>query len=495
MTDIKRTLAGLPFLVAALGVVFIVLLRGAVPFPLVNDHAYFLPASWWFAEGGRLANPWMQPGFDQTFNWHGFLQPWLVGELARVGGGGWTGVYFAIDLLAALTIVTVAVAARVLGVSPLRSTGLVLVAIALMLDARSRPEVLATLETVIVILLACDLITRFPVSRWHAAAIGALCAALGLTHPVVAVFVCLAVATMLVVLFFEHHAPLRTVFGLSATMGVACALTLLVLFVVVFDGRVAVWLDGMAWAGKITLARTDTDGFLRYYLANRFLPGFALVLIPAGLTVWALLRPSDSSRAAFARWLLLVLIGAAFAYLLYRFALRIPATYYNVTGLLVAICLVATIAPLTRRARLLSDAILGVLATGALAGILLWGVQTVEERPLVAPSRAELATSLLADHTVGRRLCADTAAIAALDTPATARAVTIALRLADAPAPPDPSTCDVFYALQSQSAKEPPTPVPGFALERVVYHPSLLAKIGLRPSHFGFARWISDQTK
>jgi len=131
---------------------------------------------------------------------------------------------------------------------------------------------------------------------------------LALTHPVAAVFVCLAVAGTLVVLSVEHRPPVGRLLGLPAVMGVAFAMTLLALFVFVFDDRVSVWLDGMARAGAITFARTDTTGVARYYLANRFLPGFAVVLVPALLALWALRTPPAASRAVWPRRVVLVVI-------------------------------------------------------------------------------------------------------------------------------------------------------------------------------------------
>jgi hypothetical protein len=374
-------------------------------------------------------------------------------------------------------------------VSPLRATALVLITVAVMLDARSRPEVLATLETVFLVYAIHGLLLRSP---WRAAGVGVLCAALFTTHPLVAVFACFAVAVVLGVLIIERR-PLGAILNLLIAMAAGFALTLPLLFMLAANGQVAVWLDGMARAGKITLARTDTGGFLTYYLANRFLPAFLIALIPAGLTVWALLRPSQSSRAAPLRWALLLLVASVGAYLLYRFAFRIPATYYNVTGLLVATCLMVAIAPLSGKQRLATDAVFVVLAVGALAGTLLWTAQALDERALVAPSRTELAAAIGADQAAGRRICSDAAALAALDSPAIARDVAVSLRLAEAPAPPDPAACDVYYGLQSQGAKALAAPISGFMPERQKHQESLWTKAGMRPSHFGFVRWVSGR--
>lgn len=493
MNPTHRTFAGLPFWLAGLGALIVVLLRGAVPFALVSDHAYFLPASWWFASGGRLANPWMQPGFDRVLDWHGFVQPWLIGEGARLLGGGWTGVRLALDLTAAATILTVPFVARALGVTPWRAAVAVVVTVALMLDARSRPEVLATLETVLLVLLTRDFATTYPVAWGRAAAIGILCGLLALTHPVAAVFACLAVDGTLVVLSVERRPPVGRLLGLPAVMGVAFAATLAALFVFVFDDRISVWLDGMARAGAITFARTDTTGFARYYLANRFLPGFAVVLVPALLVLWALRTPPATVRSVWPRRVVLVVIGLAAAWMVQRFALRIPATYYNVTAILVAVVLIAAVAPLSGLARRVADLGVAVVGAGALAGTLVWTAQALEDLPAMARSRAELSAAVLADHAAGRRLCADAAALAAIDAPDVARAITVSIPLADGPKAPSPERCDVYYALQMQDGQTVAPPVAGFTADRSTRRGGLLGRIGLRPSHFGFTRWTADR--
>ena len=219
-------------------------------------------------------------------------------------------------------------------------------------------------------------------------------------------------------------------------MGLAYALTLALLFVLVFGDYGATWLEGVTRAGEITMARSDHDEFVRYYLANRFLPGLIIAFVAAALVIWALLRPEAASCAGTARWILLTLLGSASSYLAYRFALRIPATYYNATGFLVAVGLVAAVAPLPLRSRLVTDAAFGVLASGALAGALLWTVQMLAERPRIAASRASLAGAIHADYAAGRRLCADTAALAAIDSRDVARSLAVSIPIAAAPARP-----------------------------------------------------------
>ncbi|WP_237155598.1 hypothetical protein [Oryzibacter oryziterrae] len=484
----SRLTIAAPFIVAALGALLLVLLRGAVPFPLVSDNAYFLPASWWMAETGQLANPWLQPGFNEALNWHGFLQPWLVGGLSGLLGGGWTGTYGAINLLAALTVLSVALAARGLGLSPLRAAALVLVAIALMLDARSRPEVLATAQDVGLVWLAAGLARRFPQGLWHGAGIGALMAALAATHPAVAVFSGFAVAAFLAVEVLRRRPSPGSLAALALAMIAGFVLVAALLLAAVFGPAPLTWLTGLADAARITLARTDAQGLLRYFLANRFLPGFGLLALPLVAAAWSASLPPRFTHWRWLRVALALAIGLAGGFLLYRQALRIPATYYNFTGVLVALGLMAALRA-HGRWRWPVDAALMTLGLAALAGIGLWSAQALAERPLIAPSRLQLAQAVASDHAARRRICADAAVLAALDDPELARSVHLSLRLAQAPGAPDPALCDVHYQLQA-SGGSAATPVTGFLAADAAEQVSPFARLGLRPSHFGFTRWL-----
>jgi hypothetical protein len=82
--------------VAALGTLFL-LACSMAPFPLKDDQPYFLPPSFVVGSGEPLRNPWMEAGFNGKLNWHGFLQPWLVGKLASAFGAGWRGTYLALS--------------------------------------------------------------------------------------------------------------------------------------------------------------------------------------------------------------------------------------------------------------------------------------------------------------------------------------------------------------------------------------------------------------
>ncbi|NLH82015.1 MAG: hypothetical protein GX458_14385 [Phyllobacteriaceae bacterium] len=485
----KSATAAAPLLLAVAGGLLIVLLRGAVPFPLVSDHAYFLPASWWMAETGHLANPWMQGGFDRTFDWHGFLQPWLIGALARPLGGGWDGVRLALDLLAATTVVATALYARALGLSPLRAAAVVAVAIALMLDARSRPEVLATLETGAIVVLCVDLARRFPAAPARSALVGALLATLACTHPAAAVLVGFSLAAFLATLAIDRRPPLAVLAARIAAAAAGFVCTFAALVGLVFHGDAATWLAGIAEAGRITMARTDTTGLARYFLADRFLPGFGLFASVVIAGVWATSLPApDATSPMRLAWA--GLIGLVGALLLHRTAVRIPATYYNLTSVSIAASLVVA-APGRSRLRRLTDPAVFALGLAALAGIAVWTAQALVDRPRIAVSRADLAAAVAADLAAGRSVCAAAAALAAVDRPDLARRIAVSLRLAEAPAAPDPATCDVYYALRSADAAA--TPPPGFVVAQTsTIWTDVFSRLGLRPSHFGFARWVSQ---
>ena len=117
-------------LIVIAGVFCLVVVRTWSPFPATSDQAYFLPPSFVFAETGKLANPWLGENFSASLNWHGFLQPYVVGLIARALGGGWTAVYLAVNLLAGGTFLFVAVVLHRLKIGALETSCILLMTFA-----------------------------------------------------------------------------------------------------------------------------------------------------------------------------------------------------------------------------------------------------------------------------------------------------------------------------------------------------------------------------
>ncbi len=470
-------------------------LRSISPFPVANDHAYFLPPSFVAAAGGPLANPWMASGFDQRLDWHGFLQPWLVGLGARLCGGGWDGVHLAIDGLAAAVFVAVVVVAVRIGLSIGAVITVGLTALALLLDARSRPEVLATAETVLLVALyAGPGASRFA-SRGRAVLAGVVLGATLVTHPVVfgLAGLGLTAAAGIAVLRGELRLGAAVVVaGIAAAAAVAAvfALTHLALGIGPAD-----WFAGIRRAGQAVLERTDHGGFVKYQLANRFLPGAVLGFVLVGAVIVAARRglieagrvgPTAATAVA------AVLAGVA-GVVLYRFALRVPATYYNFSGVLVAVMLLALrLVPAAGWERRIGTATATALAAAAVVGVGVWTVQAAGERGAIGETRGELTTALRADLAAGRTICSDSAALAAVDDVAAARRLIVSIPLSDGPAPPDPARCEIYYRVQTQEGDASPPEVGGFRLDRDAYRRAAVVP-KVRPFHLGFARYTRDR--
>lgn len=465
-------------------VLILVALRAAAPFPATNDHAYFLPASFALAQGEHLANPWMPEGFNHALDWHGFLQPWLVGALAHALGGGWRDVYLATGVLAASSVVAAAHAALRLGFGAWRVCGVSLLALALMLDSRSRPETLATLETIVLVLLLAA--PRALASIPRAIGCGLVLASLLATHPVIFGLSGVGVAVFAGVALLDRAVPLRDVlrFALAATAAFLLAFPILAAFC--FDGALGDWIMGIVRAAALIVNRQDADGALRYLGANRFLPGLGLGLL--FLPIVAATAPEHRRPAA----ILLLLATPVYAFLVWRFAIRIPQSYYNFTGILVAAALIAGAATKAGSSgRLAANGVLATLALSACAGTCLWVAQSFMERSALLRTRETLAEAIAADRSAGLRICADTAALPALDDAALAHAVTTSIPFGGTPQPPDPQSCDVFYQLQSRSGEDWPLPVPGFKLaEQVRVAATAPTWLKGRPLHFAFARHV-----
>ncbi len=473
------------------GVLILVVVRTLAPFPATNDHAYFLPAAFAFSEGGPLANPWMPAGFNTALDWHGFLQPWLIGALARVFGGGWTPVYLANNLVAALTLLGAVYAAMRMRLGPWRTTAIALLTLALMLDSRSRPETLATLEIVALVLAFATPPPDAFASLWRAAATGLIFASLLATHPLLFGLTAVAFTMFAILAWTANPIPLARMALFVAVIAAAFTIGFAALATLCFPGTIADWFIGIRRAAALTVGRMDSEGFLHFYVANRFLPGIGLGLLFLPLGAAAMLR-NCGGRFARARALLVCAAALGFAALVWWFAVRVPPTYYNYTGLLAAGALVAC--SLTRGVavlRRLCDGVLALLALSSLAGGALWVVQSLQDRPAILATRAALAQAMAGDARRGLRLCADTAALPALDDPTLVRRVSVSIPFGGSPFPPVPAACNVFYELQTRGAEGAPQPVDGFRLQDDHTLPPEWS--GARPLHFGFARYVSER--
>ena len=492
-------------LIVITGVFFLVVVRTWSPFPATSDQAYFLPPSFVFAETGKLANPWLGENFSVSLNWHGFLQPYVVGLIARAFGGGWTAVYLAVNLLAGGTFFFVAVVLHRLKIGALETSCILLMTFALLLDFRARPELLATFETVVLFLVCAERPDTLLKRPARSILLGLILAALLATHPVIFGLSVLGLAIYIVqspTYVLSRAVILDLLRFASVTVAVfLCALLLLSHFC--FGGPIFDWVKGIRFQAGANAARSDFEGIAKYYLANRFLPGLGLgiiLLLALAHQAWLSIRPLSAGRLARGALLAFLLILAAVS--LFRLALRIPATYYNFSGSLVLVSLTSAVAiKASTKLACLKMATLITLGIAGLFGGGLWFIQALIDHSKIQPTARMLAADIDATRAQGLRTCSDAAALPALDNVN----IALSLRLCFDPQTgdrnelcssnsglvrePSSSECDVYFALQNQQNQTNPGAIPGFRLTVDRFSVGPLERFRLRPLHYGYARY------
>jgi hypothetical protein len=490
-------LVGLPVLFLMVGLVEILVVRTTVEFPMTLDHAFFLPASYFERNTGILNNPWRSPFPTEILNWHGFLQPALVANLSI--DGSWGATFLALNVLAALALSSVAAALFFRRIEPLQSAAILVVTLSLLLDYRARPEVLASVLALALLLLVSRPSRDFLSSRFAAAGSGAVLALLFCSHPAIFLLssagLAFAIALQLSRTREVQWAHLLRFIGIAV---VAALVVLLVCFGIVYKASPLVYLDGLAEHARLTASRSDTGFFQMMFVFNRFVPLLVLGLLLLPLACWSVLRPARSEgRSARLWWLTSAFIAVLSLLLLYRVAVRIPSTYYNFSGLLPALlvgcALLFAKAAVFHNGKIVWPAaihalVLGGLVAGSLGGQALWLQQNAAEGRAAIANRFALGEAMRSSVAEGRETCADLAAITASPSFEVTQKIQFLNPTGPAPRAPQSAQCEVYFAVAIDSADRQPPAVSGYrlTLDQFVGPEPMLP---VRPLDMRFARY------
>lgn len=242
------------------------------------------------------------------------------------------------------------------------------------------------------------------------------------------------------------------------------------------------------WLNPIGSGIFNWHGFIQQYLVGllSFRLGWSDVYF--GLNLFASLA-------------ILAVVYGVWALLLYRLAVRIPATYYNFSGLLAALTLVAASYFCVQetaiegtaldtffwsRARASATTILVLMALLCGAAQAIWIIQVVKEHGRSTTNALLLSRSLEEELRLNKRVCADSAALAATPDLQTAMAIRILPPWSVQEEKPPPAECDIYIQVQGQKNLTRPITPPGFALvmDRFNYDPGFIA---VRPLNLAFA--------
>lgn len=491
---LRLALAAMPWLALAAGLALVLGLRSINGFPINLDHGYFFPVAWSGRAAGVLDNVWMDVVGSGVFNWHGFLQPALVAALSP--GDTPSDIFLGLNLLAALTIGAAFLATRILRLGPIEATAIIVLCASVMLDARARPEVAATLATIALFTWVSRPGLPSRPAAADAAVIGFVGGLLVVTHPAIAL---LSAPMVALIAFARWSAPgwgHPSLLGFAAILLAIAAATIAAATIMVHGMTPALWLSGVLDHARAASGRYALGTIPHYYATSRFLPLLGLVVLCCGLGLSAYAaRAIGTDRAVPAR-LAAGLSAALAAGLFLWLAVRDPAFYYNFSGLCVGLLLASAAGSGIARGPRTGTAFraIAVVATGALlAGQALWLGQNLVERDAVAKTRSELAGWIASEHAAGHRICAQTAAMAAVADYAEVVRIEIMTPWSAAETEPSPAACDVFVEMQAQRNLAAPSAFPGFALVHDGFRRRSIPFLPLRPIHLGFGIHHADR--
>jgi hypothetical protein len=385
------------------------------PPPLQVDDSYFFLISYSWLNGLGFNNFWVNPIETTIFNWHGFLQPMLVGQLSpcnslRCVNAG----------LIALGVVYLAIWYVVVNSITsdrfLRWT-LYVIAVSLVLEYSARPELLASLELIFIVLL----FYFFPANRQfvvRAVGSGIAVGLAFLTAPHAGLSAGLGVAAATAYLRRNDRSPVN--FILEGLLALICALcTLAIILIFIYPHPWKDWIDGIITMAIRDTHRTDGSGFFRFYFLRRTLPLLGITLFTLAAIAGRAFKEMWQTRSPFFLTVFL-LVCATFLCLLYFSAIRIPLTYYNFTVLIPSIILVAVIyrnkiGTTEQYARLTFTSPLVVFAAACIFSQIIWTARWLNERPDHRRLFEGIASSVDQYLAENRRIAMDAPLIGAVD--------------------------------------------------------------------------------
>ena len=283
-----------------------------------GDALYFYPIYISFANNYELANPFMSPIQEGggPLTWHGWLQPMLLGQMARFIGGDFFGARFSEILIKYIGLFFFIISCNsVMDKNKfLVYCGLVIAYVAF--DSfLGRPELLSAL-----IILVWLYFYRLSTSWWSGAFLSGITLGLiAITQPTVA-------GLSMCMLFFWKLDTLSFNRKIILTMGVIVLLSLFIsisMTVIFYPYHMHDLLMGIMQHAALLKARGDTDKFLSYWFLSPTRPMHGLIIFVSVYIIGAgVLKKSYNFLTVLAFIMLLFII--------WYFSIRIPAANYNV---------------------------------------------------------------------------------------------------------------------------------------------------------------------
>ena len=286
-----------------------------IPIPS-GDAIYFYPIYLSVANNGALSNPLISPiaAGGGPLTWHGWLQPMLLGYATKLFGGGMSAALLSETIVKqiGLFIYLAAVWRTKKAGDLIAILGSVIIYVSLT-ASQGRPELLAS----VLLLGWWFLDARCANLHSRAVVAGVFVGLIGITQPTVAAISSgLFMVALLLTCSIGQALKVWVIANSCALLIVAATTSLFYPF------GILEWIDGLLRQAAFSAARTDKDGFFRYWILSRERPLHGIIVIVAAATLgWATLVHGIRSGAAIAYCLTMGFV--------WYVSVRIPATVYN----------------------------------------------------------------------------------------------------------------------------------------------------------------------
>jgi hypothetical protein len=356
---------------------FLDLIKSLCVIPIPDgDAVFFYPIYLSVANNGALGNPLVSPiaAGGGPLTWHGWLQPMLLGYTTKLFGGGISGALLseAIVKQIGLLIYLAAVWRSRKAGDLIPILGSVIIYVSLT-ASQARPELLAS-----VLLLGWWFADAGCANLHSRAAVASVFLGLiGITQPTVA-----AISSGLLMVALLLTCSIGEAFKVWVIAN-SCALLIVAAMTSLFyPFGILEWIDGLLRQSAGVAARSDRDGFFRYWILSRERPLHGVIVIVAAAVLgWQTLVRGMRSGAAIVYCLTMGFVWYVSA--------RIPALAYNAMAFVPMLVALGADRLATDQAawRLAGTLGVGALAASSVAAIVVTAISLLDGRDVATAYR------------------------------------------------------------------------------------------------------------
>jgi hypothetical protein len=346
-----------------------------IPIP-DGDTIFFYPIYLSVANNGALSNPLISPiaAGGGPLTWHGWLQPMLLGYATKLFGGGMSGALLSETIVKQIGLLIYLAAvwrSRKAG-DLIAILGSVIIYVSLT-ALQGRPELLASVFLLVWWFLDAGCANL----HLRAVVAGVFLGLIGITQPTIA-----AISSGLFMVALLLTCSIREALKVWVIAN-SCALLIVVAMTSLFyPFGILKWIDGLLRHAAVVAARSDRDGFFRYWILSRERPLQGIIVIGAAAALgWASLVRGMRSGAPIVYCLTMGFV--------WYVSMRIPALVYNAMAFVpVLVALGVDRLAMDQVAwRLVLTLGVGALAASSVAAIVVTAISLLDRRDVATAYR------------------------------------------------------------------------------------------------------------